>query len=363
MRSGWGGNLRAPAALGYLKYQGIDGSRDRGITDGEHRRCRAALLLEVVLAMAILVSALGVFGAQLVGGLRSTEAADLRTRADALVERVLGLVEYDPDMQDRLLTEEHLDGDFGDQYPGWTYEIDFKPIEEVAGLGQIRISVLYESEDDMRRDVRGGRVLGEMVLLKAARAKINLVNDFGVPQDKVDEIAGLMPDDFDPTDFDPQKLIALAKEDPQLVMNLLPALVPLLQQYLSQGGSLPADFQLPTGLNGLLGGGSTADLSPEELSELEALGAGLIGGGGSAGGGRSGGAVRPPGGRPPPGAGSVTPRAGGRGARGGQSGAGAPRGGRSGRGVQPPQGGPATGQHYTIEDLMRLRDQLQQGGG
>jgi hypothetical protein len=333
---------------------------------------RAALLLEVVLSMAILVSALGVFGAQLVSGLRATQAADLRTRAGALVERVLGLVEYDPEMQDRLLTEEHIENEFGDDLPGWTYQIDFKPVEEVAGLGQICISVLFESEDDVRSDVRGGRLLGQAFLLKATRAKINLVDDFGLPQEKVDEIAALMPEGFDPTDFDPQKLIALAREDPQMIMSLLPALLPLIQQYLGQSGSLPTGFQLPAGLGGLLdgsmpGGDATGALSPQELAELEALGAGLIGGGGRGGpgGGQTRGALRPPGGGPPPGAGSVTPRSGGRGARGGQSGGGGSSGGRSGRGARPAPGGAGGGQHYTIEDLMRLRDQLQtqQGGG
>jgi len=104
--------------------------------------------------MAILVAALGVFGAQLVSGLRMTETADLRTRAEAMLERVLALSEYDPEMQDLLLSEERTDGDFGDEYPGWTWEIDFLPIEEVAGLGQVRISVLYRSPDDVGRDSR-----------------------------------------------------------------------------------------------------------------------------------------------------------------------------------------------------------------
>ncbi|HOO18147.1 MAG TPA: hypothetical protein PLU99_13715 [Phycisphaerae bacterium] len=328
---------------------------DQGTKANEKRRGRAALLLEVVVAMAIMVGALGVLGAQLVSGLRATEAADLRTRAGALLERVLGLVEYDPELQDRLLTEERFENEFGDDLPGWFYEIEFKPIEEVAGLGQIRISVLYQSEDDARSGA-GARLLSQTVLLKAARAKINLVEDFGLPADKLEEITALLPEGLDPTDFDPQRLIALAKADPQLIISLLPALVPLLQQYFGQGGGLPGDLQLPGGF------------SPQDLADLEEAAGALLGGG--AGGGRGGAGVRPPPGGPPPGASTVTPRAGGRG-RGGQSGAGIQSGGtrtgggRSGRAPQPAlRQGSGPGGQYTIEDLMRLREELQsQGGG
>ncbi len=316
-------------------------------------RGRAALLLEVVLAMAIMVGALGIFGAQLVSGLRATEAADLRTRAGALLERVLGLVEYDPELQDRLLTEERFENEFGDDLPGWFYEIEFKPIEEVAGLGQIRISVLYQSEDDARTGA-GGRLLSQAVLLKAARPKINLVEDFGLPADKLDEITALLPEGLDPTDFDPQRLIALVNADPQLIISLLPALVPLLQQYFGQGGSLPGEFQLPSGFG------------PQEQAELEEAVGGLLGGRA----GRGGAGVSAPAGGPPPGGGTVTPRAGGRG-RSGQQGAGVQSGGtrsgggRSGRAGQPAiRQGSGPGGQYTIEDLMRLREELQsQGGG
>jgi hypothetical protein len=350
---------------------GIEGSRDRGIRRSSRGRltCRGALLLEVVLAMAILVAALGVFGAQLVSGLRMTETADLRTRAEAMLERVLALSEYDPEMQDLLLSEERTDGDFGDEYPGWTWEIDFLPIEEVAGLGQVRISVLYRSPDDVGRDSRGPQLVGQAVMLKAARAKINLVDDFGLPTEKVDELAALMPEEFDPTDFDPQKLIELATTDPQMIMTLLPALVPLLQQYFGQSG-LPAGLEIPGGLEGLMGGlqsgDATGGLTQEQLGQLEGLAGELTGGGGRGGaGGHQGGAVKPPGGGPPPGAGSVTPRGGqGRGGRGGAAGRGGQAGGGSGGGAQKPPGAGAGGQpQYTIEDLMRMRDELQKGGG
>lgn len=128
---------------------------------------RAALLLEVVVALAIMVAAMGVLGAQLVGGLAMTSDSDQRTRAAALADRLLALVELDSEMQELILIEEQTDGDFGDAYPGWFWEITFEPTE-VEGLGLVRVDVLYQENPEQRDSVEGATLIRRVVLLKAA---------------------------------------------------------------------------------------------------------------------------------------------------------------------------------------------------
>lgn len=322
---------------------------------------RAALLLEVVVALAIMVAALGMLGTQLVSGLEMTSEADRQTRGAELVDRLLALIEFDPEMESRLLEEEQADGDFGDQYPGWFWEISFQPVEQVPGLGQVRATVLYQEDPDRQDSPEGARIIRQVVLLRAARGEIDLVEDFGMDEEAVAELADMLPMEFDPTAVDPQILVTLATEDPEMLMQMLPALVPLLQQYFGSGLEGPAAQLLGPGgaaalgdlggeagekLQGMLGelGGQMGDLEGD-LGLPPARGGGEVRGG--AGGARRGG------GRAGASAGRGT---GGR--RGGATGG--RRGGAAGSAGTPDSGQP----RYTIEDLMRLREELRgQGGG
>jgi hypothetical protein len=310
--------------------------------------CRAALLLEVVIALVIMVSALGVLGAQLTGGLRMTAEADDWTRAAALVDRMLALVELDPDLQELILQEQVLDGEFGDRFPGWFWEIEFQPIEQVPGLGQIRLTILYQEDIENQDNAKGARIIRQVALLKGERAKIDLVEDFGMDEMQVEQLLAAMPTvGFDPSAMDPQVLIMLATQDPEMLLQMLPALAPLLQRYF---GAAIAAGELPAGLSGDGGDAGlppTGGLSPDDLAGLlDGLagggggGAQLPGVGGQPGAGRRGGAA--------PGAGADTTR------RPGARRGGAAPGGTGG-------GGSTNQPRYTIEDLMRLRDEM--GGG
>lgn len=351
---------------GAVSFPGAGGER-RGASP---RFRRGALLLEVVVALTIVVATMGVLGSQLVSGLRLTADADQLTRAAALVDRLLALVEMDPEMRELILLEEQTDGDFGEQYPGWFWEVEFQPVEQVEGLGLVRVAVLYQEDLERVDSSDGARVVRQVVLLKAAPGQIDLVEDFGMGEEQVEELAALLPmAEFDPAAVDPQMLVAALTENPEVLLEMLPALLPLLQQYMANsGGGGGAGGGSPFGPGGLAGqfGGEFAGREFAEEGEKDLPGGGapavddlvrlrdeMIGGAPERRGGGRGGA------------------GGARGGREGRGGAG--RGGRGGASGRPERGGGRAegggdegGQpRYTIEDLMRLRDEMmrQQGGG
>lgn len=326
-----------------------------------------ALLLEVVLALTIMVAAMGVLGAQLVGGLRMTGQAERTTRATELADRLLALVEMDPQMQEMILIEEQADGEFGDQYPGWFWQIYFEPTE-VGELGVVHLEVLYQEDPDRQDSVDGARLMRTVSLLKTAPARIDLAADFGMDEQQLLELQSLLPiAEFDPSAVNPQELIAMLTQDPEMLMQFMeyiPALLPLLQGFGGQGGEGGAF----AGLNELGGFGGEGGFDPQELQELMQLGEELglgeidpgafseLGTGAPAGGAQ-------PGGRP---GGAAATAGGGRPGRAGIAGGqGRPgRGGLQPGGPQPGAQQPAAGEgQYTIEDLIRMRDQQRQGGG
>ena len=296
---------------------------------------RSALLLEVLLSLAIMVSALGVLGAQLAGGLRMTADMDRLTRAAELTDRILALIELDPAMQEAIQMEQEIDGEFGDQFPGWFWQMTLEPTE-VDGLGLVHVEILHQDDIARQDSVDGAKLVRSVSLLRASPGRIDLVADFGMDEDQVAELATLLPiPDFDPNNVDPQALMAFATENPETLLELLPALMPLLQQFAGTG---VAPGGGGSGLEGLTGSGS--EFGQAELEELLRLG-GDTGAQPAAPGVAGGGAPPARGGRS-----TTTPRAGG---------------GRQGGGASDTSSG---GQpRYSIEDLMRMRDEMQQGGG
>lgn len=277
------------------------------------RMRRGGLLLEVLLALAIMTMALGLMSGQLSGGMRLTQEADAQTRAALLSDRVLALLELDMALAERFFTQQEIDGDFGDENPRWFWRARVEQIPDVTGLGRVEISILYQGDPNRPAEIEGAGVVRRMHLLKADPGRINLVEDFGVSEEKLAEFASLAPiPGLDPANLDPQALVSM---DPQQLLELLPMLLPLLQQF---GGGRGGDFDFSNG-----------PPTPEQLAEL--LGQ-LTGGGG---------------GERPPGIPNL-PGMGGGGGRGGPAGGGLGIGdlndlrGGGGRGAPPPggRGGP-----------------------
>lgn len=240
-----------------------------GRPNGRWRRRvrRGALLLEVLVALTILVFALGMLGAQLVGGMRLTHEADLQTRATQLSDRLLALLELDRSTAERFFGDRQVEGDFGEANPGWFWRAAVEPTD-VEGLGRVTLEILHQSDPRRPADIRDAVPVRRVHLLKADPARIDLAEDFGVDEQTLEEFAANIPiPGLDPHALDPQALVSL---DPATLLELLPQLLPLIQQFapglgqrleaLSSGGMLSD----PNQLRELLEGGTI----PPDLADL-----------------------------------------------------------------------------------------------
>lgn len=246
-----------------------------------------ALLLEVVVALTLMVMAMGLLGAQLVGGLRMVTYAEEQTRATQLADRLLALLELDPNTVERFLAEREIDGDFGEQYPGWFWRAFSEDFEEVAGeeieaeelvgkFGRVTIEILHQSDPDRVDDVEDALVVRRLHMLKAARGTIDLERDFGMPAEQAETLKASLPPDVltEEGEIDIARLVQYTN-----VEDLF-ALLPMFMNLMQQSGALE---QFGGGMSGeelanLINGGG---ISPDEL-------AGLIGGMDPGGGGEGG---------------------------------------------------------------------------
>ncbi len=217
---------------------------------------RAALLLEVVIALTIMVAAIGLLGAQLVNGLRMTAHGDLHTRAVELTDRILALLELDPQTQERVFLDEETEGDFGKQFRGWHWRA-FVEETDVIGLGQVTIQILYQADAERHDDIDDAKVVREVHLLKADPGRIDLAEDFGVPVEVVDELmaSGLLGDDGGALDV--PGLMNRFADDPQALLDVLV----VIRRFLGDAG---------------LGGGAGEAPSAEQLQQFfERFGGGV----------------------------------------------------------------------------------------
>ena len=197
------------------------------------------LLLEVVVATAILVAAMGMLSAQLVSGLRMTAQAEELTTASQLADRILALVELDPNTVQRFFEQREIDGDFDsdvyEQYRGWFWRATVEELPDDEELGRVTIEILRARDAEGRDDIEGAQIVRTLHLLKANPGLINLAEDFGIPEEQLEMFMSMVPiPGLDPAAFDPQALVSL---DPEMLLELLPVILPLIQQF--SGGKLP----------------------------------------------------------------------------------------------------------------------------
>lgn len=168
--------------------------RKRLASQPRFRVLRAALLLEVIIALTIMVAAMGLLGSELVTGLKMTAYAEEQTRAAQLSDRITTLLELDQTTVEKLLNEQNADGDFGEQYPGWFWRALVEQTD-VPGLGLLRVQILKQEDAKKARDINGAKVVREMRLLKASPAMINPV-DFGLTEEQVALLLNFLPADL-----------------------------------------------------------------------------------------------------------------------------------------------------------------------
>ncbi len=334
----------------------------------------AALLLEVVIALAVMTAALGLLGAQLVGGLDLTEAVAAQLNAALLADRALALVQLDRTIQERLReagdVEATLEGPFGSEYPGYFWRVHVRAAErDTPELAVVTVEVLHQPDADRADSPDGAKVLRRLAFLRAPPARLDLVGEAGLDEGLVEQLRQVVQiPDFDPRAVDLQQLAAL---DPETLMQLLPQLTALLGMVgpLAGGdfgglgapvGQLPPELQEQLGERGDDTGGLDGPRPPGAAGPV------------SRGGPQAGPGGVPPveGGGPPRGPrGNWGNRGGGDAPAGvgpedGGFAGGGPRGGRARGGpVVPPGQGSGPGGRYTIEDLMRMRDEARRQGG
>ncbi|TWT40318.1 hypothetical protein RAS1_40260 [Phycisphaerae bacterium RAS1] len=338
-------------------------------------RARAALLLEVVIALTIMVAAIAMLGSQLVNGLQLVQIDEKQTRGAELADRMLSLLEMDQELLQRVFTDQEDSGDFGEAHPGYFWRVHLEPTPTV-GLGQVTLTILFNEDQERLDSIDAAKPVRTVSLLKADPGKINLATDFGLAEDQMEALNQALPLlGIDPTALNPQDIVS---RDPIELFQLLQTLLPIIQQY--TGGQLPFDpsqIQSPEQMmellnqlqNGQVPGAAGApggEGQPGSIDDLIRLRDQL--GGSDAPAGGAPGAVRP-GASPQPPPRGLRPSAPGRDGkeaddRGPDNGSGDGPRGRDGRGDGGgrARGGTGQDQPMSIEDLMRLRDELNAGG-
>ena len=161
-------------------------------------RLRAALLLEVVIALAVLVTAMGLLAAQLAGGLNMTTYSEEQLRAALLADRIVNLVQLDPQMQQQLGDQEVVEDRFGDDQPGYFWRVTTEPVdrEHPDDLKLITIEVLYQA-DPQRQDNIGGlsdaKMVRKLALLKAKPGSLDLVEQAGMTEEQAEQLRQVVP--------------------------------------------------------------------------------------------------------------------------------------------------------------------------
>lgn len=331
---------------------------------------QGALLLEVVVALTILIAAMAFIGTQMVAGIRTVGLGEQETRLSELADRLLALLELDMQTSERLFTDRSTDGDFGDQYPEYSWQASVDTTE-LPGLGQVTIEILYLPDTPDNPNDDEPVIVRRMYLLKADPGRLDFAADFGMNEEQLTQLSQTIPiPGFDPTQFNPQELVS---QDPATLLQMLPVIMAMLQQY--TGGQ---------GAEQLFGPGGLEGATPDQIRELLAGQLGDLAGGeslpgsgepGDEAGERTGinaGLIAPPPGgtggtRRGGGDGTTRTTRGNRGGNGGRSGATGNNnrsGGANNRsgGTRRGGGNPADDQ-ARIEELMRLRDQLNRSGG
>jgi hypothetical protein len=165
----------------------------------ERSACRrGAILLEVLLALALLIFGLSVVGIRVTTSLESARKTQLWTTAVMLAETKLA------DLQaggvNFKVTDEKVEDYFGIAYPGYSWQIKFRPCE-IENLYLMTLQIGYNAADaedqkenpqqDIKFEDDGTKIVRTVRRLIATPADLNLDRDFGI---NIEEISASMAD-------------------------------------------------------------------------------------------------------------------------------------------------------------------------
>ncbi len=184
---------------------------------------RGFILLEVVIAVALLLTGLTVIGAQISQSLESSHRSANLTRLMLLVESQLaeldtGLVNFEEE------ADNEVEGDFTTRFPDYGWRIRFDETATEALLA-ITLEILHNPRERLTEefDHDNAEVVHTVYTLRALPPAIDLQKDFGVEDEAIEQLSELMPvEDFDPANFNPAIFREWEFED---LITVLPALV------------------------------------------------------------------------------------------------------------------------------------------
>ncbi|MCB9853628.1 MAG: hypothetical protein H6819_11075 [Phycisphaerales bacterium] len=245
------------------------------------RPCRrGAALLEVVIALGLLLTAMVAIGVVFRNGQYFIEKAEVRTRAMLLTEKLITTLDTGVD-QDRDgfpdidMLEREQSGYFNtmgiqESIPGMSWGIESEPSQRVDGIYEIDINIYMGDPDDeeARENVLRTRIV------RVEPRGFDFERDFGLDETQIEDLTNLIPGGsqlFDPANFDPRILAQLPAD--QLV-EMLPA---LLQAFGSQLGAGQIDQLLNAVNSGNLG--NLQNAANQAIGGSNANGAGANDGG------------------------------------------------------------------------------------
>lgn len=217
---------------------------------------RASVLLEVLVTVTIIAMFMALIGGQIVSAIRSAGIIEYRQTGMLLAESLVDRVQAGGfSLTDQ--TQQQLTGDFGDVYPGWSWQVNTEPTDDPNVL-RVTMEVLQGQPNQTVQSLASTNLVTQMTTFLTIPRKVNLVDDLGLSEADASKIAA-MGGNVDPTAIDPRLLAGLNLGD---LSKLLPQLGPLLSQYginINNLGDLNAFASQLQGLQGLansLGGAS-----------------------------------------------------------------------------------------------------------
>lgn len=198
---------------------------------------RGIALLEVVVAVSILVVAMGVVGAAFRNGQQNVLLADRMMRATNMTERLLTHMELG------LVSagEQEQSGGFGEEAePGMSWKAEVNPDPTLPGLLRVTIHIYMGDPEGSENE---HQKLLTTTVLRAEPRTINLETDFGFTAEQMDMLTQAIPGGealLDPTSFDPR---TIAQLDLETLKELIPTLMAALGGNMGAGGGLDALIQ------------------------------------------------------------------------------------------------------------------------
>ncbi len=197
----------------------VGGSRDRSLTR------RGVLLLEVILALAILLMGMAVIGVQMNTSLE-TGYRDAQTN-QALMLAEAKLAQLDSGVV--KIGIEGLDGSFP-VFPGYFYRFEIEPERDIDGMYRVKLEVLYDGSrigvkpEDLvdAKPAEGNEVLMTLYTFRPTPPVVDLQRDFGLNDDQMADLGEKLPVELlDPTNISPSLFADL---DPETLMSVLTAI-------------------------------------------------------------------------------------------------------------------------------------------